>query len=462
MLDPVAQGAMRRANGVTRRALADGASVYGLTTGVGALKRHPVLAQEEYNRMLILDHCVGHGPTAPAEFVRAAMVVRAHGLALGGAGVHPRVVESLVAALNAGVVPDVHLIGSVGQGDLSPLAEIARSLMGQSPGGDRMAEAGLSPVRLGPGEALAFMSSNAFSIGIAALGAARAATALCALERSAALSFEAVDANVSAVDPIVAHVRPYEGLRRAVERLRVELTGGTLLAGSRPPRAIQDPLCYRITPQTLAAAHHGLAEAWRVVETELGSSSENPVVLPDRDGIVANGNFDSTPLTVAVDYARLGIAQVATIANERILKLLDPRFSGLAAGLRDDPASAGDGIGVAGHGATALTAEIRLLASPVCLEQPTSALAEGIEDRVSLAPIAARRLHEMAGHMIRLAAVELVCAAQAVDLRGVSAELGEGTAAAYRAVRESIPFRASGAPPHVDLVPLTEWLSDGP
>jgi histidine ammonia-lyase len=458
-LDPVARAAMRRARTVTRRALAAGASVYGLTTGVGALKRHAIGAQHNYNRMLILDHCVGHGPPAPAEFVRAAMVVRAHGLALGGAGVRPQVVESLLAALNAGVVPDVHLLGSIGQGDLSPLAEIARALMGESPGGDRMGAVGLSSIKFAPGEGLAFMSSNAFSIGIAALGVARASTALHALERSAALSFEAFAANISAIDPVVAQVRPHDGLRLAIERLRAELAGGALLSGGRPPRSIQDPLCFRVTPQTLATAHHALIEARQTVETELGSRSENPVVLPDRDGILTNGNFDSSPLTVALDYARLGLAQAAKIANERILKLLDPRFSGLAAGLRDNPASAGDGIGVAGHGATALAAEIRLLAAPVSLEQPTSALAEGIEDMVSLAPIAARRLHEMAGHMIRLAAVELMCAAQAVDLRGDSPELGDGTAAAYRAVRDSIQFRTSDSPPNGDLAPLTEWLT---
>jgi histidine ammonia-lyase len=458
-LDPVARAAMRRARTVTTRALASGASVYGLTTGVGALKRHAVVRQHDYNRMLILDHCVGHGPPAPAQFVRAAMMVRAHGLALGGGGVRPRVVESLLAALNADVVPDVHLLGSIGQGDLSPLAEIARALMGESPGGDRMAAAGLSAIKFGPGEALAFMSSNAFSTGIAALGVARASTALHALERSAALSFEAFTANISAIDPLVAHVRPHPGLRVAIQGLRAELAGGALLSGRRPPRSIQDPLCFRVTPQTLATAHHGLIEARQTVETELGSRSENPVVVPDRDRVLTNGNFDSTPLTVALDYARLGVAQAATIANERILKLLDPRFSGLAAGLRDHSASAGDGIGVAGHGATALTTEIRVLAAPVSLEQPTSSLAEGIEDRVSVAPIAARRLHEMAGHMIRLAAVELMCAAQAVDLSGGSAELGDGTAAAYRAVRESIPFRTSDSPPEGDLTALTEWLS---
>jgi histidine ammonia-lyase len=458
-LDPAARRAMLRSREVARRALAVGEPVYGLTTGVGALKRHAVTEQHGFNRLMILDHCVGHGPLAPEDVVRATMAVRAHALALAGTGVHPRVVEALTATLNADCLPELHLVGSVGQGDLSPLAEIARWLIGEGPESDRLREAGLTPIRLGPGEALAFIGSNAFAIGFAALGVARAAAALWALELSAALSFEAFDANLSAIDPAVAQVRPHDGTRHVITRLRCDLAAGALLDGRRAPRNLQDPLCFRVTPQTIGAAHHGLAEARRIVEIELGSRSENPVILPDQDRTLANGNFDSTPLTIALDYARLGLAQAATIAGERILKLLDPRFSGLPAALRDDPDGTEDGIGVAGHGAAAVAAEIRLLAAPVSLELSTSALTEGIEDRVSHAPAAARRLHEMADWMIRLAAIELGCASQAVDLRGIAGDLGTGTTAAHRQVRRSIPYLTAGTRTPADHAPLIAWLT---
>jgi histidine ammonia-lyase len=458
-LDPVARAAMRRAREVAARAVSGGEPVYGLTTGVGALKRHSVTEQHEFNRLMILDHCVGHGPLAPQRIVRATMAVRAHGLALGGTGVHPRVVEALIAALNAGVGPDVHLVGSVGQGDLAPLAEIARWLIGEGPDSGRLDKAGLEPLCLGPGEGLALIGSNAFAVAIAALAVDRLGTALRALETAAALSFEAFDANVSAIDPAVAQVRPHPGARHVIQRLRAELHRGALLDGRRAPRNLQDPLCYRVTPQTLGAAHHALAEARRMVETELGARSENPVILSDSQRIVANGNFDSTPLTIALDYARLGAAQAATLSGERILKLLDPRFSGLAAALRDDPDGTEDGIGVAGHGAAAIATEIRLLAAPVSLELSTSALTEGIEDRISHAPLAGRRLLETADWMVRLAAVELACAAQAVDLRGIPGDLGAGTAAAYRQVRETIPYLAAGRRAAADHEPLIDWLS---
>ena len=253
-LDPVARGRMLRARTLTREAHAGGASVYGLTTGVGAQKHLRIAEQSAFNRLLILDHCVGHGEFAPPEFVRAAMIVRAHGLALGGAGVHPRVAAALLAALNAGVVPRVHLIGSVGQADLGPLAEIARALIGEGPDGDRVIAAGLTPLRLGPGEGLAFMSANSFSLGIAALGLERACAGLRALERSAALSFEAFDANVSVIDtavethdPIVASAGPSSGCGPSLTAARCfEETPGT-----KPPGSAVLP-CHSANPRRIA------------------------------------------------------------------------------------------------------------------------------------------------------------------------------------------------------------------
>lgn len=409
---------------------------------------------------MILAHCVSHGEPAPASFVRAAMLVRAQGLALGAAGVRPAVVTTLLDALNRGVNPTVHLIGSIGQSDLSPMAEIARCLIGAGPDAELMAGAQLSPLRLAAREALALISSNAFSVGIAALALARAQGALGALELSAALAFEGFVANVSAIDPAVATLRPHEGISPTIERLRELLDGGALISGTCPPRNLQDPLCFRNVPQTHAAARHSLAHAIGLVETELGSAADNPAVLVDQERVFSHGNHDIAPVAVGLDYARLGLAQAITIANERIQKLLDSRFSGLASGLRARHDLVEDGLAVIGHGSTALAAECRLLAAPVSLEQTTSAAAEGIEDHVTLAPVAARRLHEMAGYAVRLAAVELVCAAQAVDLRASKGTLGRGTATAYAGVRQHIPFVDAGQTPIESLDPLVHWLEN--
>jgi histidine ammonia-lyase len=460
LLDPEAHARMLRSRLTLEQALAHGASVYGLTAGVGPQKTIAVagVEQDEFNRLMILAHCVGHGEAAPAPFVRAAMLVRAEGLARGAGGTRPQVAEALLAALNAGVTPRVHLIGSLGQSDLAPLAEIARALTGQGPDAALIDEAGLTPLRLAPGEALALISSNAFSIGIAILALAHAQRAVRALELSAALAFEGFLANVAAIDPAVARLRPLPGIADTVANMRRQLGNGALLSGRVHPRNLQDPLCFRVVPQTHASARHALSHLQELLEIELSAASENPAVIADEQRILATGNHDGAPISVALDYARSALAQTMTIANERIQKLLDSRFSGLPSGLRAREDLSEDGLAVIGHGSSALTAEARLLASPVALELPTSSIAEGIEDRITLAPVAARRLGEMARFATRLAAIELQCAAQAVDLRRSVPDLGDGTLTAYEAVRSQIAFTDAHQAPTGDLGPLVEWL----
>lgn len=454
---------MRRSHALIEAIGARGDSVYGVTTGLGALKTIsvPSADQERFNHQMIRTHAVGHGALAPLPYVRAAILLRAEGLALGAAGVRPELVDALLTALNADAIQHVHLIGSVGQADLAPLAEIALALIGEGRDAVRMRQAGLRPVRLAAREGLALISSNAFSVGIAALALDRAGTALSALGLSAALALEGFLANLSAFTPVVARLRPQPGIAATIAALRDLLAGGALLRGARAPHYLQDPLCFRVIPQTSGAAWQALAHARALIEGELGSSSDNPAVVVEEGQAVSNGNHDATPVTLALDYARLGLAQTATIANERIQKLLDARFTGLPGGLRARTDLAEDGLGVLGHGAAALTAEIRLLAAPVALELPTSGLAEGIEDRISLAPVAARRLDEMAAHATRLAAIELVCAAQAVDLRVLAGDLGRGTKAAYAAVRARQPFLDANQAPDHDLDPLVQWLEEG-
>jgi histidine ammonia-lyase len=258
--------------------------------------------------------------------------------------------------------------------------------------------------------------------------------------------------------------RDLPGVTPVLAELRRLLQGGALLEGREPPAALQDPLSLRVVPQVHAVAATALDAATAVLEAELAAGSDNPLLTED-DRLLTNGNFDGTAVAVALDHLRLTLAHVGTLATERTQKLLTPSHSGLAANLRERDDRVEDGLGMYGHGAAALAAEIRLLASPVSLELPTSSLAEGIEDRVVPAPLAARRLDEQAGLLARLAAVELTCAAQAVELRGRAGALGEGTSALVRVVREHAPFTAAGTAPPVDLEPLVAalagWTLDG-
>jgi len=254
-------------------------------------------------------------------------------------------------------------------------------------------------------------------------------------------------------------VRPHPGTVASVGRLRDLLRGGALLTGKRPPRALQDPLCFKVAPQSHGAARQALGHCEQVLTVELASSGDSPIVLPEEDRAICTGNHDIAPVAIALDYARLGLAPAVTIANERVCKLLDQTFTGLPTGLRADPDAPDDGLAIVANGTASLAGEARLLAHPVTLEQPTSAIAAGIEDRITMAPAAARRLSEMAALAARLAAVELACAAQAVDLRGVAAELGAGTARAYAATRRAIDFTSAGQALDGDLDALERWLS---
>jgi histidine ammonia-lyase len=302
------------------------------------------------------------------------------------------------------------------------------------------------------------ISSNAFSIGIAILSLVRAQRSVRALELSAALAFEGFRANVAALDPAVARLRPHPGIAATLESMRGHLGNGALLNGRVHPRNLQDPLCFRVVPQTHASARHALSHLQELLEIELSAASENPAVIAEEHRILATGNHDGAPISVALDYVRSALAQTMTIANERIQKLLDSRFSGLPSGLRARADLSEDGLAVVGHGSSALTAEARLLASPVALELPSSSIAEGIEDRITLAPVGARRLDQMARFATRLAAIELQCAAQAVDLGRSVDDLGSGTRTAYEAVRNQIAFTGARQAPTGDLDMLVDWL----
>jgi histidine ammonia-lyase len=452
---------VRRGREVTEALLERGERVYGLTTGVGALKRVPVgqSEQEEFNRLLVLSHRTGTGPAVEEAVVRAAMLAQAAGFARGRGGVRVELVELLLDALNAGFAPRVRTTGSLGQSDLGPLADLGSALAGEGESAAELRNLGLEPWRPADKEALAFVNSNAFTLGWTALAIGDVGALLDRFDESAALTFEGMLGNVEALDPAIADARPVPGIAEAIERMRRLLAGGRLIEGGMH-RHLQDPLTMRVVPQTHSAARVALQHSTAIVEAELVASHDNPSIAPDGRAL-SNGNFDSVPYGVTVDYLRLALAHVVTASCERANKLVYSAFSGLPTGLREDDGSSQDGLGIVVYGATAAAAEVRLLAQPATLELPSSSVAEGIEDRVISTTISARRLAEMTRLARYVAAVELYLAAQAVDLRERSAELGQGTRRVYDQVRRHAPRWRAGALPVADLEPLEQAMADG-
>ena len=446
-LDPGARDRMQAAWEITQETLLAGQPVYGLTTGVGAHKRLAMSAEQlgRFGELLLPSHRVGQGPPAPPDIVRATIVRQVNGLARGTAGVRPELAIRLCEALNAREEPEVRMLGSLGQADLAPLADLVHAVLG---------DAGVT----GP-ETLALINTNAFSTAISTLALADCRLLLESLDVAGALDLEAFAANLSVLHPAVAEVRPYPGLAASLARLR-RLLEGSYLWQEGAARNLQDPLTFRNLAHVHGAAREALAHAEAMLAIELNAAQHNPLLVADERRFVSVANFDVSPLAAAVDLVRIALAPVVTSACERALKLLGSHYSGLPLGLCADPDEPEDALSEFGVAIAALTAEARLLAPPVSYELSTTGVAEGIEDRMTMAPLGGRRLAEMVGLGHRIAAIELVIAAQAVDLRRPPA-LGAATGRLHALVREAIPFTGRGMPPPHDLVPLLDLLRSG-
>jgi histidine ammonia-lyase len=462
VLAPEALTAMARARAVVAEVLEAGTPVYGLTTGVGERKSFVLDPAErrKFNQRLVLNHRIAQGDVAPADVVRGAMVCLANSYAKGVTGVRPELAQMIVTLLNEGFAPPVRRLGSVGQGDLGPMADLAHGLITRS--GLQVAE----------NEGLALVSSNAFTTAWACLALADAQTLLDTFDVAGALDLEAFGANLTCLHPVIEQTRPFPGLAATLGQLR-ELLEGSYLWQPGAARFLQDPLTFRCLPHIHGAARDALAYAGTILQLELNSSQSNPVVVVPEHRIVSVGNFDIGPLAAALDFARIALAPVVTSANERAVKLLQAPYSGLPAGLAAIAGSPDDALSELAVAGQAITVEARTLAHPVSYELASSVTGEGIEDRATMAPLSARRLADMIQLCARVAAIEFVVAAQAIDLRALpdapdglgglhgAAQLGLGTARVYRMIRELVPFTHGDSTLPADLEPLVELVCRG-
>ncbi len=459
-LAPEALAAMRRSRAIVQDVLAGGEPVYGLTTGVGERKAYLLdpAERQRFNHRLVLNHRIAQGDAAPADVVRGAMLCLANSYAKGVTGVRPELAEMIVTLLNEGYAPPVRRLGSIGQGDLGPMADLAHGLITRS--GFEVAE----------NEGLALVSSNAFTTAWACLATADAEALLAVFDVAGALDLEAFGANVACLDPVIEQIRPFPGLAATLHQLRL-LLAGSYLWQPGAARFLQDPLTFRCLPQVHGAARDALGYVMSILQIELNSSQSNPVVVPatndpghepgnEQGRIVSVGNFDIGHLAAALDFLRIALAPVVTSANERAVKLLQAPYSGLPAGLAAGAGSPDDALAELAVAGQAITVEARTLAHPVSYELASSVKGEGIEDRATMAPLSARRLADMIALSARVVAIEFVVAAQAIDLRAPG-QLGLGTGRAYRMIRELVPFTQADGTLPADLEPLVELVTMG-
>ncbi len=447
-----------RARAAIATLLARGDELYGVTTGVGALRayRVPVKSRERYSLGLLRSHACGAGRPLPVALVRAALATRANQIGAGGAGVAAELLEGAVDALNAGLTPFTRELGSLGTGDLTNLSDIALALLGEGrmwrgdelvDAAEALADAGLAPARLGPRDGLAFMSSNAVSIGHAALLVVDAQRLLDAWLSVAALSFEAAAADPVALDPRI-HSRGHRPGQAAIaDRMRELLDGLEHRARRAGPLGIQDPYPFRAQPQVDGAVHDALTALEETVSHELNFAGENALIIPGEDVALPNGNPHAAPLANAIDGLRTALASSAALIAARVSTLLDTSLTGLPPFLARRPGPESGAL-VLEYTAHAAVAEVRSLVTPVAAQ--TVSVSRGVESHSSLAPIAARRAHETLAALRVAVATELVVAVRALRLAGQE-PVGAGTRPLWAAAIERLDPDLSDRPLHPDV-----------
>ena len=428
VLGPAARTKMERSRTRAERASRSREPVYGVSTGFGALAgtRVAPLRQPELQLALIRSHAAGVGSPVDVEVVRAMMLLRARTLAMGFSGVRPAVAESLIGALNKGVTPLVPRYGSVGcSGDLAPLAHVALALVGEghvtAPDGATktaaaaLRAAGLKLLKLETKEGLALINGTDGMLGMLALACADAELLLRTADVTAAMSVEALLGTDRAFQAHLHELRPHPGQVASASNLVALLSGSEIVASHRHSNhAVQDSYSVRCSPQVAGAARDTLDFARRVSAVELGSVVDNPVVL-ENGSVESTGNFHGEPLAFAADFLAIAAAEVGSIAERRVDRLLDPqRSQGLPPFLAEEP-GVNSGLMVAQYTAASLVAENRRLAAPASVDSiPTSGMQE---DHVSMGWGAALKLRSVLDNVASILAVELLASARALDFR---------------------------------------------
>jgi len=448
-LSSEARAAMEESAAVLERLAASDEPVYGVSTGFGSLAGTwiPAERREELQRSLIRSHAAGMGPPVEREVVRAMMFLRARSLAMGRSGARPVVADTMLALLAAGLDPVVPEHGSLGaSGDLAPLAHCGLALIGEGevftgagervPAAKALEAASIEPLTLTAKEGLALINGTDGILGMLVLALHDLAGLLKVADITAAMSTEALLGTDRAFADDLVTMRPQPGQARSAANMTKLLAGSPIVASHRhdDPR-VQDAYSLRCSPQVNGAARDTWTHVDGVAAAELRSAIDNPVVLPD-GRVESCGNFHGAPVAMACDFLAMAAAEVGAIAERRTDRMLDPaRSYGLPPFLTED-AGVNSGMMLAQYTQAAMVAENRRLAVPASTDSlPTSAMQE---DHVSMGWGAARKLRTVVANLARILAVELTCAARALDLRA-PLEPGVGTAAARDAVRGAVP-----------------------
>jgi histidine ammonia-lyase len=464
-----ARARMAEAREVVERLVAAGEIVYGVTTGFGDMATTFIAPADsaQLQRNLLVSHAAGVGEPLPRDVVRAMLLLRANTLALGHSGCRPLLVDRICDLLRLGIHPVVPAQGSVGaSGDLAPLAHLALPLTGQGtvevggrvvPAGQALAAARLEPIELQAKEGLALLNGTQMMSALGALALADADRLARTASVAAAMSCEALLGTDVAYAAAYQLARPHPGQVAVAGELRWLLRDSTLMSSHHPSaHKVQDPYSLRCVPQVHGAVRDALDYLRGVLDVEINSATDNPLVFPQGGGadasaaatggglVISGGNFHGEPVAIALDFAKLAVAELGSISERRIALLVDARLNGGLPPFLSSGSGLESGMMLLQYTAAALASENKVLAHPASVDSiPTSA---NQEDHVSMGSIAARHTLAVVANVQRILAIELLCAAQALDLRlaasaqvGLSVGPGSGVAEAHRRVRAVVP-----------------------
>ncbi|HJP66934.1 MAG TPA: histidine ammonia-lyase, partial [Actinomycetota bacterium] len=423
-----ARARMQAARDVVDRKVEAGATVYGVTTGLGSLA-NVRLERDEVRRLqhdLLRSHAVGVGEALHEWEVRAMLLLRAHVLSLGYSGVRPEIVDRLLDFLRLEILPIVPEQGSLGaSGDLAPLAHLAIPLIGEGevsyrgehvPARDALAHAGLEPLELEPKEGLSLINGTQGMVAVGTMAAARARTLVKTADVAAAMTIEAILGTDRPFDDRLQRLRPHPGQAASAANLR-RLLDGSEIVGSHAESAhlVQDAYSLRCAPQVHGACRDALATTIDVLEIEISSVTDNPIVLPEADDVVSGGNFHGQPVAQALDGLAAGAVTLASISERRLYRLLDPATNNGLPAFLIERAGVNSGFMIVQYTAASVVSESKSLAHPASVDSiPSSA---GQEDHVSMGMTAARHARDCVTNAEIVVALEVLAAAQALELR---------------------------------------------
>jgi len=462
---------MEPARLLVERVVANDETVYGITTGLGALSNTRISPEQASDLQydLLRSHAAGVGALLEPELVRAMLLCRARTLAQGHSGVRADVVRYLLTLLDEDILPAVPSQGSVGaSGDLAPFAHLSLPVIGEGevlvngvavPAGPVLEAAGIEFLELLPKEGLSLLNGTEGMLAHGCLAIHKARQLVDATDAAAALSVEALMGSSRPFDKRIHDLRPHPGQAISAAKILAMLKGSAIDASHRDDFAhkVQDAYSLRCAPQVHGAVRDTIDHATAVFNRELGAVVDNPIVFPEDGEVVSGGNFHGQPLAFALDFLAIAVTELGSISERRTDRLLDPdRSSGLTPFLANNP-GVSSGYMITQYTAAAIVAENKVLAHPASVESiPTSGLKE---DHVSMGWGAARKLDVILTNTAKVIAVELMCAAQGVEQR--PAEPAAGTSLVRDVVRGVCPPLTVDRPPGPDITKIAHLIESG-